>query len=153
MTVAPEPRATLDLLIDTNVVLDVVLGREPWAREAALLFNEIVAGKARGFLAAHALTTVHYIVASERDRSAASTAVADVLSVFAVVPLEAAEFQRALALRLGDFEDAVQVAACLKVGARFIVTRNARDFRGAPVETRTPGEVVALLAAATDPPA
>jgi hypothetical protein len=62
-----------------------------------------------------------------------------------VVPLDGADFQRALALGLSDYEDAVQVAACLKVGADYLVTRNARDFKGAPIVVRTPGEVLALL--------
>lgn len=50
-----------------------------------------------------------------------------------------------LALQLKDFEDAVQVAACLRAGADFLVTRNPRDFAGAPVELRSAGEIAAML--------
>jgi hypothetical protein len=53
-----------------------------------------------------------------------------------------------LSLGLADYEDAVQVAACLTVGAHFLVTRNPRDFKSAPVVTRSAGEVLALLASA-----
>lgn len=137
------------LLVDTNVVLDVILRRAPWARDAALLLDAIARAKARGFIAGHAVTTVHYVVEKEQDRTTAVTAVGDILQLLTVVPLGAAEFQRALALNLNDFEDAVQVAACLKVGADHLVTRNAKDFKGAPVTTKTPGEVLALLAGPT----
>ncbi len=63
-----------------------------------------------------------------------------------MVPLGTADFQRALGLALSDFADAVQAAACLHVGADYRVTRNPKDFQGAPVTTRAPGEVLALLA-------
>lgn len=69
----------------------------------------------------------------------------DLLQVVTVVPLASEDFYRALSLGLRDFEDAVQAAACLRAGAHFLVTRNARDFRGAPVAVRSPSEARALV--------
>ncbi|HET7585108.1 MAG TPA: PIN domain-containing protein [Gemmatimonadaceae bacterium] len=134
------------VLLDINVLLDVILDRAPWADDATLLLDLIAAGRVRGFVSGHSLTTVHYIVAREKDRTRAGSAVSDLLDILEVVPLRAADFQRALALGLRDFEDAVQVAACLQAGADALVTRNARDFQGAPVTIRSAGEVVALIA-------
>lgn len=141
----PRSPSPIALLVDTNVILDVILAREPWAAEAARLLDAIARGRASGYVAGHAMTTVHYIVEREATRAKANTAVSDLLDVLAVVPLEMADFQRALAMGLRDYEDAVQVAAALRAGAAFLVTRNGRDFRGAPIATRTPGEVLALL--------
>lgn len=143
-----KPVRQLALLVDTNVVLDVILAREPWAADAVRLLDTIERGGARGFIAAHAVTTVQYVVAKATDRTTANTAVADLLEVLTVVETGAAEFHRALAMGLGDFEDAVQAAACLTAGADYLVTRNAKDFKGAPVSTRTPGEILALLSEA-----
>ena len=137
------------LVVDTNVVLDVLLARAPWDAEAVPLLDAIARGRARGVVAAHTLTTIYYIVERAKNRTAAVTAVGDLLLVMDVVPLDAADFQRALALGLRDYEDAVQVAACLRIGARFLVTRNPRDFKGAPVTTRSPGEVLPLLTGST----
>ena len=133
------------ILIDTNVVLDVVLARTPWAAEASALLDRTARGDVSGFIAAHAVTTVFYVVERARDRRTALTAVGDLLSVAGVAELGSADFQRALTFGMKDFEDAVQVAAALRVGADFVVTRNARDFRGSPVATRAPGEILALL--------
>lgn len=135
------------LLVDTNVILDVILERAPWAAEATLLLDAIARGAARGFVAGHAITTVHYIVEKPAGRTAAATAVSDLLQLLDVVPLERSDFQRALALTLKDYEDAVQVAACLKAGADYLVTRNGKDYKGAPVTARTPGELLGILAA------
>lgn len=145
MPVAPT-RASLALLIETNVVLDVILMRHPWATEAVQVLDAISRGAARGFIAAHAVTTIYYIVEKERGRATAVTAVGDVLQILTVVPIGAPEFQRALAMGLPDFEDSVQAACCLVAGADYVVTRNGKDFKGAPVETRMPGEILAMFA-------
>ena len=141
------PAVPPGVLVDTNVLLDVVLRRAPHAADAARLLDAVATGGARGWVAGHAVTTVHYIVEREQGRTRAVTAVGDVLQLLDVVPLAAADFQRALAMGLRDFEDAVQAAACLRAGADFLATRNGKDFKGAPVTTKTPGEVLALLAA------
>jgi len=98
-----------------------------------------------GHIASHAVTTVHCIVERERCRAVTGTAVSDLLDLLHVVPLGSDDFRRAVGLGLADYEDAVQAAACLQVGADFLVTRNPRDFKGAPVSPRSPGEVLALL--------
>jgi predicted nucleic acid-binding protein len=134
------------LLVDTNVVLDVVLNRQPWAADAAALLDAVEKGRAQGYIAGLGVTTVYYIVEKQHGHAAAATAVSDLLQLLSVVPLAAADFQRALGLALRDFEDGVQAAACLQVSADYLVTRNPADFEGAPVTTRAPGEVLALLA-------
>jgi predicted nucleic acid-binding protein len=133
------------LLVDTNVVLDVILEREPWLADSAALLDAIARGRATGFVASHVVTTIHYITERANGRVAAATAIADLLELCYVVPVTAADFHRALALRFDDFEDAVQVAAALRVGAAYLVSRNERDFKGAPVPVRSPAEVLPLL--------
>ncbi len=87
----------------------------------------------------------------ERNRSVAATAVNDLLQLLNVVPLGSADFQRALGLGLRDYEDGVQAAAGLQVGVDYLVTRNAKDFKGAPVMPRSPGEILGLLGSRQTP--
>ena len=140
------------LLLDTNVVLDVILARAPWDGDAVLLLDSISRSQAAGLVAGHAVTTVHYIVQRAKGRAVAATAVSDLLQLVDIVPLDRSDFTRALSLGLGDYEDAVHVAAYLRIGADALVTRNARDFQGAPVVTRSAGEVLALLASSSPDP-
>jgi predicted nucleic acid-binding protein len=135
----------LKLLLDINVVLDVLLLRDPWFQEAVRLLSAVEMGQAEAHVAAHTITTIHYIVARERGRGVAARAVTDVLRIVGVVPVGSADFQQALVLGISDFEDAVQAAAALQIGADYLVTRNTKDFRAAPIEARTPGEVLAML--------
>jgi predicted nucleic acid-binding protein len=132
------------LLFDTNVLLDLVLAREPWVAEAAALLDRSARGEVEGYVAAHAVTTIHYLVERARTRAVALSTIGDLLSIVDVASVGRDDIQRALTLGLKDFEDAVQVAAALGVGADYLVTRDAKHFRSAPIEVRTPGEVLAL---------
>lgn len=129
----------MKLLLDINVILDVVLAREPWAADAARLLALVERGDHKGWVAAHTVTTVHYLVARARDRRAADLAVTDLLDIAAVAPVGEAELRRALVLNLPDFEDAVQAACAMAVGADALVTRDAAGFRGVDVPVLTPG--------------
>lgn len=135
----------MKLLVDTNVFLDVILERKDLMRESAAVLDAIEDGRAKGYVSSHALTTIHYIVAKANGRAAAATAIADVLDLCEVVALNEADFHRALSLGLQDFEDAVQVAAALHVGADYLVSRNERDFKGSPVDVRSPTTIAILL--------
>lgn len=135
----------MKLLVDTNVFLDVILERKDLMRESAAVLDAIEDGRAEGYVSSHALTTIHYIVAKANGRAAAATAISDVLDLCEVVAVNEADFQRALALGLKDFEDAVQVAAALHVGADYLVSRNERDFKDSPIEVRSPATIAILL--------
>lgn len=132
------------VLFDTNVLLDVILCRAPWEADATALLDRAARGEVEGFVAAHAITTIHYLVERARTRHAALSAVSDLLSVVDVAAVGREDLHRALTIGLKDFEDAVQVAAALGAGADYLVTRDAKHFRKAPIEIRTPGEVLAL---------
>jgi predicted nucleic acid-binding protein len=133
------------LLLDINVLLDVLLQRDPWAQPAANLLTRIERGPAEGHVAAHTLTTIHYVVSRARNRQAAATAVTDLLRFLEVVPLEKADFNQALVLPMSDFEDAVQAAAAMKIGADYIVTRDEKGFGGLTIPPVNSGEALSLL--------
>lgn len=135
----------MNLLLDINIVLDVILQRQPWALEAAQLLAAIERGKATGYVAGHTITTAHYVTAKAQDRSIAGTAISDLLRIVDVAPVERADFHQALALGWTDFEDAVQAVCALKIGADYIVTRNEEDFQGIRIPARPAGVILAML--------
>ena len=65
--------------------------------------------------------------------------------------LNQADFQRALALGLKDFEDAVQVTAALHVSADYLVSRIEKDFKGSPIDVRSPTTIAVLLSVPGSP--
>lgn len=135
----------MKLLLDIDVVLDVILAREPWGREASRLFALIASGRVEGYIAGHTVTTAHYIMGRAVQRSTALTALADLLRIVDVVPASKADFMEAMTLEFRDFEDAVQAVCALKVGAEVIVTRDAGDFAGFVIPALPPAAVIARL--------
>jgi predicted nucleic acid-binding protein len=59
----------MKVLLDINILLDVVLEREPWHPAAARLLSAVHEGHVLGFVASHTIPTIHYIVEKARDRS------------------------------------------------------------------------------------
>jgi predicted nucleic acid-binding protein len=133
------------LLLDINVLLDVLLDREPWSAAASGLLSAIESQAAVGFVAAHTIPTVYYVVARARDRQLAAAAVGDLLRILEVARVTKAELQDALTYSVPDFEDAVQAAAARASGVDYLVTRNEKDFRNSPVPVADPATVLALL--------
>lgn len=144
----------LKLLLDINIILDVILEREGLFEESALILSAIETGRASGFVASHTIPTTFYLIEKARDRETASIAVSGLLAIVEVVPLEGTDFQQAYLFPVNDFEDAVQVAAALKIGADYLVTRNLRDYKRIADETlrvRSPAEILPLLDAEVTP--
>lgn len=134
----------MKVLIDTNVLVDLALAREPWDIDARDLTAAVVRGDVAAVVSSHAISTFHYVV-RRRRREVVDEAVGAVVTIYPLVPLTNRDFADALALGFGDYEDAVHAIAAAKSGADFIATRNGRDFVRSPVPTRTPGELLAML--------
>jgi predicted nucleic acid-binding protein len=133
------------LLLDVNVLLDVLLDRDPWAESASALWAAVESGKARGFLPAHGVTTIHDLMRKARGGAFADRGVSDLLSIFGVARVDSAVLKAALALRFADFEDAVCAAAGGAARCDLLVTRDPAGFRGSPVEVASPGEALVRL--------
>lgn len=134
-------------LVDLNVVLDVLLDREPHVEASAALWACVELGEAEGFLASHTVPTLYYLASKARGRPFAERCVADVLSVFAVAPVDQAVLREALALGWDDFEDAVCAAAGVAAGCQVIATRDPRGFRQASLPALTPAAAILALKA------
>lgn len=139
------------ILVDLDVLLDVMQQREPPRANSAAVLEAVIRGDVRAVLSAHAVTTIHHVVERYNDKSAADRAVDWLLRHFSIGPVGQAEFVRARALALRDFEDAVVVAVAEAARVEAIVTRNVKDFARSPVEAMTPDEW--LLASDTGQPA
>lgn len=133
------------VLFDCNVVLDVLLDRQPYVEASAAAWAAVETGSSEGMLAAHAVTTIHYFVRKEKGNVKARRIMSSILRVFGVATVDGAVIQEALQLSFSDFEDAVTAAAARLAGCECIVTRDPKGFRGSPVRPLPPEAVTPLL--------
>src|ERR1700691_2608825 len=133
------------ILFDTNVVLDVLLDRQPRVDASAAAWAAVETGVLEGMLAAHAVTTIHYLIRKEMGNTKAARTISAILRVFQVAAVDGAVIQEALQLPVSDFEDAVTLAAARLAGCDCVVTRDPKGFRGSLVRSLTPEAVMPLL--------
>jgi predicted nucleic acid-binding protein len=133
------------ILFDTNVILDVLLDRQPHVEASAAAWSAIETGIVEGRLAANAVTTIHYLIRKEKGTVKATRIVSAILKVFGVATVDSAVIQDALQLSFSDFEDAVTAAAARSAGCDCIVTRDPKGFRGSPVSCLAPESIIPIL--------
>jgi predicted nucleic acid-binding protein len=134
------------ILLDVNVVLDVLLDRKPHVAGSAAIWAIAEHGKPRALLAAHGITTIHYLLRKELGTGGARRAVAAILRVFGIASVDEKTIRDALDLAFADFEDAVAAAAARNAGCDCVVTRDPGGFRNSPVRVLTPEAAAHLYA-------
>lgn len=133
------------LLVDTNVVLDVLLDRQPHVAASAAICAAVETGKAEGLLTALAITTIHYLLSRELGEAGAKQYLHTLLKIFAIAPVDGAVLQQAMQSAGQDFEDSVTAAAAHASGCHLIVTRDPKGFRRSPVRALDPRQALPLL--------
>jgi predicted nucleic acid-binding protein len=131
------------VLVDTNVVLDVLLDRQPFAKSAARIFAFVEESKIEGFLCATTVTTVDYLLGQALAPAKARQALRQLLHLFEIAPVNRPVLEQALQSRISDFEDAVLEQSARLVGADAIATRNVRDFEKSSVTVFDPVDLIA----------
>jgi predicted nucleic acid-binding protein len=135
------------VLLDTNILLDLVLAREPFAERAAEIWESGRAGQFDGFISAISPLNVFYVVRKERGAAIARQAVHDILLAFSVCAIDLAVLEAAFQLPFADYEDAVQLAGAIANGLDAVVTRDPKDFKAATLPIFSPVDFLKQLSA------
>ena len=136
--------ANLKVLVDLDVILDVVQRRQPFYSASSAVLAHAETRTIDGFVAAHSVTTLFYLVARFASARQARVAVGQIVSILQVAAVDDAVIAGALQLPYGDFEDAVQMMAAVRAGAEYVVTRNIDDYKVGPLPALRPAELLAL---------
>lgn len=122
------------VLIDTNILLDYLLDREPFLQDAEALFNVIDSGQVVGYVTATTLTDIFYIARRQtRSIELARQAVSTTLAVMVICSVNRGILEAAFASGLGDFEDAVQIYCAVAQSLDAIVTRDLQGFSNSAI--------------------
>jgi len=131
----------LKALFDTNVVLDLLLDREPFSRDAARCFSRVEVGEIEGWLCASTVTALYYLIRKSAGARKARESITLLLSLFEIAPVNKIALEGALQLSFKDFEDAVLHEVARLINADVIVTRNTVDFKHSSILVRLPSEL------------
>ncbi len=131
------------LMIDTNVLLDVLVKREPFyeaSREVLRLCEE---KKVQGFLSASAATDIFYLVRRHlHSTNSAYKCLGYVLDILKVLTVTNEDVINAYTKKAHDFEDCLLAVCAASNKCDYIITRNKRDFEEFNIETLSPEELL-----------
>jgi predicted nucleic acid-binding protein len=134
----------MKILLDTNVVLDVLLAREPFVDDAREIFILIENNELEAYLCASSVTTIHYLMQKTTNRSKADRLIATLLNLFEVAPVTKDVLLNASTNNGTDYEDSVIYTAAKKVDVDTIITRDCTGFKNSSISVLKPREFLAF---------
>ena len=125
--------------IDTDVIIDMITNREPWATDSTKVLNWAQQHPMSASVAWHSLSNLFYLTTMTQEFAK------ELVGILKIPATENAEFKEALSLGFSDPEDAMQVACAMKHQARYIITRNLQHYKKSPIPALTPKEFLRTL--------
>jgi predicted nucleic acid-binding protein len=125
-------------LLDTDVLIDVAIGRKPFNKYSAKVLDYAENHKFQAFIAWHSIANFYYLVASTSNIKQTRNFLHDLLQFVNISQTSTDDARNALLLKVSDFEDALQIAAARACNAAVIVTRNIKHYRRSPIPAKSP---------------
>ena len=133
----------MKIMCDTNIILDVLLEREPFVDDSYKVLSLCEKHRIDGFVSASSVTDIYYLVRKyTHSTDLAYKAVGKLLEIVKVCSVTNNDVLTAFQKKATDFEDCL-VAICAKsIRCDCIVTRNKKDFEEFDIPLLTPSELL-----------
>jgi predicted nucleic acid-binding protein len=130
-----------DLFIDTDVIIDFLIDRKPFSREAAIIFTLIEQKKLKGFSSSLTFSNLYYVLRKIESHNKVISKLDSLSKMVGILKVEEQTIKNALASGFPDFEDSIQYfSAADSKKIDVIITRNIRDFKKSEIPVMTPGD-------------
>ena len=132
--------------LDTNVVLDFLARREPFAEAALEVFRAGLEQRVTLYVASLSFSTIYYVMRKQTSRPAALTMVANLEKLVTVVAVDETTIRHSVAAPFPDFEDGIQYyTAFLTPTIEAIITQNVADFAASALPVFTAAQALPHL--------
>lgn len=133
------------ILIDTNILLDYLLEREPFFEDAKRVILTCTEGNTKGCIAAHSISNMFFILRKDYDAKERREVLKNLCTIFDVEGIDKAKLLLGLENEdFSDFEDCLQMECAKSYGAEYIVTRNVSDYSTSDIKAILPSEYLGL---------
>lgn len=129
------------ILVDTNVLLDYFLTREPFFDDAKQIIEKCAEGKINACIAAHSVSNMFFILRKTYDVKERRELLLSLFEIFDVEGIDSEKLMKGLKNEtFSDFEDCLQMECAESFCAQYIVTRNTADYVTSKIPAVTPTE-------------
>lgn len=133
------------ILVDTNVLLDYLLIREPFYEDAEKIVHACVEGTIKGCIAAHSISNMFFILRKDYNTKDRREVLSSLCAIFDVEGIDRAKLLSALQNEdFSDFEDCLQMECAKAYNAEYIVTRNLSDYKTSEIQAILPRDYLEL---------
>lgn len=135
----------MKILFDTNVILDVLLEREPFFKASSQVLGYSELNKIDGWICGTTVTTIHYLLAKALTRQKAEEHLRSLFKIFHISTINSIVLDDALADNFKDYEDAVIYHSAVHANVAAILTRNQKDFQQSKLPVYSPIEFLKAI--------
>ena len=119
----------MTVLLDTNIILDVLLKREPFLEKSSLVLLFSEKKLIDGYVTASSITDIFFLTnAMYKDKQKSMELLKSLLKTVNIASVSGEEIYRAVDLDWNDFEDAVQYSSGENIRADYNYQRFKRVY-------------------------
>ena len=128
-----------DLFIDTDVIIDFLINREPFSKDAAMVFSLIDQRKVKGYTSALCYSNIYYMLSKYSSHKKIISKLNELSELFGILKVDENIIKSALGSEFNDFEDAIQYFTAQEYKRiDVIITRNIKDYKNSSLPVMTP---------------
>lgn len=135
-----DPESMTKAFIDSDVLLDFLIEREPFALEAAQILTLAELKKIKLFTSAVVLANSYYILRKYNPHRLVTQRLMRLMEIIDVVCTDRKTVVSALTSGFIDFEDALQSYSATASDIQIIITRNISDYKQSTATVQLPTE-------------
>ena len=136
----------MKILVDTNIIIDALTGREPFRESAEQIFMLAANHIEEMYITAGSATDIYYLIRKYLHNAEQSkNTMSKLYQLFGILDVTAKDCQDALLLDMKDYEDAVVSCCARRNQMDYIVTRNVKDYKQSKVKALLPDDFVKLV--------
>ena len=136
----------MNVLLDTNVILDVLPKRKPFLEKSALVLLLSEKKLIDGYVSASSITDIFFLTnATYKNKQKSMELLKNLLKTINIASVTGEEIYRAVDLNWNDFEDAVQYSAGENIQADYIITRDSKGYIDSAITTVTPEDFLNII--------
>src|SRR5512133_1502619 len=102
-----------DLFIDTDVIIDFLIDRKPYSREAAVIFTLIEQKKIKGYASSLTFSNLYYVLRKFESNSKVKSKLDSLAHLVGILKVDEETIKDALESEFTDFEDSIQYFSAL----------------------------------------
>ena len=133
------------LFIDSDVLLDLLLDREPFSEDTAILIEKSIESQVKLFTSILSIANMHYIIGRLETKNRADSKIEKVLKIISIENSGQAVIDKASKSKFKDFEDSIQNFCAVEASHEILITRNTKDYKESELSIFTPKEYLAKI--------